>query len=439
MDRYTDLVVSKIPEMGFTNLLCHIYSVVGLSAFLDVSKFKTNCNMYVVERFDKSATAGKVTCIPLAALMDFAKRGLIDAAPGPAAAAAPAAERSPQDEEALKSALLENLKRRHSFREAVSLEWTVPLMYFFKPSLREKVSAAVDFSQMPLQVDDLARAGVHTGVNAKVVPVAAKPDRSAWMSNVSIQNLVAPFAHASEVTYLGQFNLNFLNGAAIHEKSERFRGNTLYLTLKDRVARAGTRYVMFGFCYMFHWKCCIFDSESRLVSFYDSGGNSPSEFHPCKYFYFFSFSDGFNVNSSSADLDNRNCDVDVLMRFFVDNFKARRGCINLEVNQLLESECGMFTCIFMVLCTLRPPCNFRALRCIYTYFRFLADKKMTLLKSILFDPTAPRLEAAEVESEGMKEYAKMERWTRKSIGVLAERITDRINSLLPPDPELPAP
>ncbi|WZD66029.1 virion core protease [Bovine papular stomatitis virus] len=429
MDRYTDLVVSKIPEMGFTNLLCHIYSVVGLSAYLDVSNFKTNCNGYVVKRFDTSASAGKVTCLPLAALLDFAKRGLIDAV---------APEQAAEDEVAQKTVLLENLKRKFSFREAVTLEWTVPLMYFFKPSLREKVSAAVDFSQMPLQVDDLTRAGVHTGVNSKVVPIAVKPDRGAWMSNVSIQNLVAPFAFRSEVTYLGQFNLNFLNGAAIHEKSERFRSNMLYLTLKDKIERAETRYVMFGFCYMFHWKCCIFDTVSRLVSFYDSGGNSPMEFHPCKYFYFYSFSDGFNVNSGSADLDNRNCDVDVLMRFFVDSFKARRGCINLEVNQLMESECGMFTCIFMILCTIKPPDNFRTLRCIYTYFRFLADKKMTLLKSILFDPTSPRLETAEILSDGMKEYMKMERWTRKSARVLAERITERINTLLPPETEPPA-
>ncbi|ASC55603.1 virion core protease-like protein [Seal parapoxvirus] len=429
MDRYTDLVVSKIPELGFTNLLCHIYSVVGLSAYLDVANFRTNCNGYVVQRFDTSATAGKVTCIPLAALLDLAKRGLIEAAT-PAEAEG--------DETSLKTALLDNLKRRYSFREAVSLEWTVPLLFFFKPSLREKVSEAVDFSQMPLQVDDLTRAGVHTGVNSKVVPIAVKPDRGAWMSNVSIQSLVAPFAFRSEVTYLGQFNLNFLNGAAIHEKSERFRANMLHLMLKDKISRAETRYVMFGFCYMFHWKCCLFDTVSRLVSFYDSGGNSPSEFHPCKYFYFFSFSDGFNVNTGSSDLDNRNCDVDVLMRFFVDCFKARRGCINLEVNQLLESECGMFSCIFMILCTISPPDNFRALRKIYTYFRFLADKKMTLLKSILFDPTAPRLETAEIMSDGMREYSKMERWTRKSVGVLAERISKRINNLVPPEPDKPA-
>ncbi|WIF30394.1 virion core protease [Orf virus] len=428
MDKYTDLVVSKIPELGFTNLLCHIYSVVGLSAHLDVSNFKTNCNGYVVRRFDESATAGRVSCIPLAALLDFAKRGLIDAAP-------PDTE---NDEVAQKTALLASLKGRYGFREAIALEWKVPLGFFFKPSLREKVSEAVDFSQMPLNVDDLARAGVSTGVNTKVVPIAIKPDRSAWMSNVSIQSLVAPFAFGTEVAYLGQFNLNFLNGAAIHEKADRFRCNMVSLTLKDKIERAGRRYVMFGFCYMFHWKCCIFDTVSRLVSFYDSGGNSPSEFHPCKYFYFYSFSDGFNVNAETADLDNRNCDVDVLMRFFVDNFKARRGCINLEVNQLMESECGMFTCIFMILCTIKHPENFRALRCIYTYFRFLADKKMTLLKSILFDPTAPKLEAVEVLSDGMKEYMKMERWTRKSVQVLSERITSRINSLLPPEPEKPA-
>ncbi|WOC29286.1 virion core protease [Equine parapoxvirus] len=422
MDRYTDLVVSKIPELGFTNLLCHIYSVVGLSVHLDVANFKTNCNGYVVRRFDKSPSAGQVTCIPLAALLDLARRGVI--------APAGAQER---DELSLKAALLESLKRRFSFREAMALEWAVPLAFFFKPSLREKVSEAVDFSQMPLQVDDLTREGVCTGENSKVVPIAIRPDRGAWMSNVSIQNLVAPFAFKTEITYLGQFNLNFLNGAAVHEKSERFRANVLHMTLKDRIARAGTRYVMFGFCYLFHWKCCIFDSVSRLVSFYDSGGNSPSEFHPCKYFYFYSFSDGFNANSGSADLDNRNCDVDVLMRFFVDSFRARRGCINLEVNQLLESECGMFSCIFMILCTISPPENFRALRRIYTYFRFLADKKMTLLKSILFDPTPPRLEVAEVLSDGMREYMKMERWTRKSANVLAERITGRINTLVPPE------
>ncbi|CCD83225.1 processing peptidase-cysteine peptidase MEROPS peptidase family C57 (clan CE) [Squirrelpox virus] len=430
MDRYTDLVISKIPELGFTNLLCHIYSIAGLCTTIDVSRFVTNCNGYVIERLDKSPTAGRVSCVPIGELLALVRAGHL---PPPRTLPAPSdadPEAALAAELARKRELVNALRARFSPEDAMRLTGTVPLAYFFKPRLREKVSRAIDFSQMDLKVDDLARAGVRTGINEKIVRIPIQPERGAWMSNRSIQQLVTPFAHGSEVDYLGQFNLNFLNSAAVHEKASRFSSNMLYLILKEKVAGAKARFVMLGFCYLSHWKCAIFDKKNKLLAFYDSGGNSPHEFFHYPNFYFYSFYDGFNTNSRSASLDTANADIDVLFRFFVDEFGAKSGCINREVNQLLESECGMFTSLFMVLCTLTPPDDFKSLRRVYTFFRFLADKKMTLFKSILFDVGEPTLEVREAVSDGLREYMRMERWTRKSALVLSERISERINKLL---------
>ncbi|AWU47093.1 Virion core cysteine protease [Sea otter poxvirus] len=428
MERYADLVISKIPELGFTNLLYHIYSVVGLCTTLDISKFITNCNGYVVDRFDKSRSAGKVSCIPISELMSMAKSGLLNVP----SALHSLNENDTEDSEIQQKQKLVNalLAQYTTVKDIFSLSTSIPLYMFFKPYLREKISKAIDFSQMNLHVDDLSRAGIHTGINHKVVKMQIKPETDAWMSNHSIERLIAPFAYKTEIDYLGQYNLNFLNGTGIYDKPNKFYNSLVYYNIKYKILKSKCRYVMFGFCYLFHWKSVIFDKRNKLVAFYDSGGNNPADFYHYPYFYFYSFSEGFNINKQNSTLDNVNCDVDIILRFLVDCFGATKGCINYEVNQLLESECGMFTCIFMILCSLNPPDNFRSLRKIYTFFRFLADKKMTMLKSILFTTENLTINTVIPNSTGLKEYYRMEKWTRKSTQVLSERITTRINSLL---------
>lgn len=420
MERYADLVVSKIPEMGFTNLLCHIYHTVGLSASLDVSRFTTNCNGYVVARLDPSPSAGKVSCVPIAQLMELVRSKHLPA-PDPNAAELDA-----------KQFLVAALKKKYPrFEDVCALPTSVPLTYFFKPKLRERVSRAVDFSQMDLRADDLSRRGVATGVNEKVVKLAVRPEREAWMSNRSIHHLLEPMAHGTDVTYMGQLNLNFLGSVPIHEKMHAFSESVISYVLKDRIGSATTRYVMFGFCYRSHWKSAVFDRKGKLLAFYDSGGSNPAEFYHYPNFFFYSFSDGFNANKSSARLSDENADIDALFRFFVDFFGAKQGCINVETNQLLASECGMFTSLFMIVCVLHPPADFKALRRLYMFFRFMADKKMTLFKSILFNPNPCTVDVTPTQSDGLREYLKMERWTRKSLSVLSERITSRINKLFP--------
>ncbi|QDJ95021.1 viral core cysteine proteinase [Hypsugopox virus] len=424
MDRYTDLVVSKIPELGFTNLLCYIYSVAGLSSFIDISKFTTNCNGYVIDKFDKSKTAGKISCIPISMLLELANKKILNM---------PKIKNdSIESEYMIKSELVKDLKQKYdSIEKIFDLDTSIPLEYFFKPKIREKISKAIDFSQMDLPVDALTKKGVTTGINHKIVKIKILPERSAWMSNKSISKLVTQFAYKSEIEYLGQFDLRFLNNIPIHEKFDTFlHKHVLSYILKERIRKSKSRYVMFGFCYLSHWKCLIFDKEKLLVSFYDSGGNIPLEFHHYDNFYFYSFSDGFNINDPTSELDNTNCDIDVLFRFFMYAFNAKVGCINREVNQLMESECGMFISIFMILCTLTPPNNFKSLRKIYTFFKFLADKKVTLFKSILFNLNDISVDVETLNNDGIKEYKRMEAWTKKSIIVMCDKITSTINNLL---------
>ncbi len=427
MDRYTDLVIRKIPELGFTNLLCHVYSIVGLCSNIDVSKFTTNCNGYVVDRYDKSLSAGKVSCIPLSILLELVKSGHL-----PQKESVLTKAETLEEELIQKTELVSLLKEKYKTVDVVfKLPTSVPLSYFFKPRLCEKISKAIDFSQMDLKIDDLSRHGIVTGENNKVVKMKIEPERKAWMSNKSIKNLVSQFAFRSEIDYLGQFDLRFLNSVPVHEKFDLFiNKHILSYILKEKIHLSPCRYVMFGFCYLSHWKCLIFDKKGLLISFYDSGGNIPEEFHHYSNFYFYSFSTGFNLNSKNSSLYHVNSDVDVLFRFFSSEFGAKRGCINLEVNQLMESECGMFISLFMVLCTIDPPKDFKTLRKIYTFFRFLADKKMTLYKSILFNTEEPSLDVVESESDGLKEYKRMENWTKKSVKIIYDEINTKINKLI---------
>ncbi|QQG31535.1 Virion core protein [Swinepox virus] len=428
MERYTDLVINKIPELGFTNLLSYIYSESGLCFNLDISKFLTNCNGYVIDRYDKSYSAGKVSCIPISILLELVKSKYLDISDD-----IKTNPNSIDEEISLKRYLINRLKNQYdSIQKIFELPTSVPIQYFFKPKLKEKVSRAIDFSQMDLKIDDLSRIGGCTGENDKIIKIKYEPDKKAWMSNKSIQNLVFQFAHGSEVEYIGQYDMRFLNNIPIHDKFDVFLNkHILSYVLRDKIKKSDHRYVMFGFCYLSHWKCVIFDKEHHIVCFYDSGGNIPNEFHHYDNFYFYSFSDGFNKNDRYiSNLDNSNCDIDVLFRFFEYSFNAKLGFINVEVNQLLESECGMFISIFMIICTQTPPKGFKSIRKIYTFFKFLADKKITLFKSILFNMNDISIDIEYLESPALDEYKKMEKWTMKAITTLYNKITHKSNKII---------
>ncbi|QHG62608.1 virion core cysteine protease [Cetacean poxvirus 1] len=427
MDRYAELVISKIPELGFTNLLHHIYSIVGLCTNLDISKFITNCNGYVVEKYDQSETAGKVSCIPISILLQLVKSKHLSLCDDTSTSL------SYEEELQVKQKLVTQLKSKYKTIDAIfNLPTSIPISYFFKPKLHEKISKAIDFSQMDIKVDDLTKNGIQTGENSKIVKMRIEPERGAWMSNKTINKLLLQFSYGSDVDYIGQFDIRFLNSVAIHDKFEVFNNkNILSYIIKEKINKSTSRYVMFGFCYQSHWKCVIFDKKKLLVSFYDSGGNIPEEFHHYPNFYFYSFSNGFNNNDRrTSTLDDKNCDIDVLFRMFSESFNAKIGCINLEVNQLLESECGMFISIFMILCTISPPKDLKSLRRIYTFFKFLADKKITLFKSILFSLDDLCIDVVKTDNEGLKEYVKMEKWTKKSSTVICDKINSKINKII---------
>ncbi|AMB17876.1 m43L [Myxoma virus] len=424
MDRYTDLVINKIPELGFTNLLSYIYSESGLCFNLDISNFLTNCNGYVVNKYDSSATAGKVSCIPLFALLELVDSGNLYM---------PASEDEKSDELRLKTYLVRQLVDTYKTPQKIfELRTSVPMEYFFKPKLNEKISKAVDFSQMDLRVDDLSKRGILAGENDKIIKIKIEPDRKAWMSNKSIHKLVSQFAYGSEVDYLGQYDMRFLNTIPMYEKADVFlHKHVLSYILRDKIKKSDRRYVMFGFCYMSHWKCVIFDKEKQIVCFYDSGGNIPNEFHHYSNFYFYSFSDGFNKNDKdAAELSNANCDVDVLFRFFEYSFGVRAGCINVEVNQLLESECGMFISVFMIVCTQTPPKGFKSIRKLYTFFKFLADKKITLFKGLRLNTADVGIYTERLDSPELKEYQKLETWTKKAITTLCNKIVGKANKII---------
>ncbi|AVD69212.1 ORF093 [Saltwater crocodilepox virus] len=424
MEKYTDLVINKIPELRFANLLYSIYSVVNLATRFDVSKFCTNCNTLFLEKVDDSATRERVTCIPLAVLRGLAARRVISA---PADA--------PADELAEKTALFEDLRRRFpTRRDLFALRTEVPIAYCFKPWLREKVSRAADFSQYGKFSDEFSARVYDTGENEKVVPLPDKPDYEAWVSNSTVESFMAPACHGTDVTYAGQFSLACLEGGSEVGAYERFERNLmLRAVIVERVARAQTRYVAMGFAYMSHWKCLVYDRREGNVFFYDSGGSDPRDFHPYDNFYFYSFYHGFNTNRSlepAAALTAENVDVDVLFRFFRDEFGARYGCVNVEVNQLLRSECGIFITVFMLLCVLEPPAGFKRIKRTYNFFRFAGDKKITMLKEILFNPEPfdPRTRPA--ETRGFREFVAMERWSADTLAKISRKISDRTKCLL---------
>ena len=131
MDKYTELVINKIPELGFVNLLSHIYQTVGLCFDVDISKFKTNCNGYVVERFDKSDTAGKISCVPLSILMELVDKKILNKPD------------STKTNLEIKSELVEELiKNSKGFEDIVTIPTSIPMHYFFKTMLKEKISKA---------------------------------------------------------------------------------------------------------------------------------------------------------------------------------------------------------------------------------------------------------------------------------------------------------
>ncbi|UYR41316.1 Viral core cysteine proteinase, partial [Monkeypox virus] len=80
-----------------------------------------------------------------------------------------------------------------------------------------------------------------------------------------------------------------------------------------------------------------------------------------------------------------------------------------------------------------PPKSFKSLKKVYTFFKFLADKKMTLFKSILFNLQDLSLYITETDNAGLKEYKRMEKWTKKSINVICDKLTTKLNRIVDDD------
>ncbi|PWG68101.1 hypothetical protein DEM28_25285, partial [Enterobacter mori] len=61
---------------------------------------------------------------------------------------------------------------------------------------------------------------------------------------------------------------------------------------------------------------------------------------------------------------------------------------------------------------------------------FLADKKMTLFKSILFNIGEINIETEYLECPALKEYKRMEAWTKKAITALYNKIVIKANKIV---------
>ena len=53
-----------------------------------------------------------------------------------------------------------------------------------------------------------------------------------------------------------------------------------------------------------------------------------------------------------------------------------------------------------------------------------------MLKSILFNTDSLDFRVKNTDSDGLTEYKKMEEWGRRTINILANKITTRVNSLI---------
>jgi hypothetical protein len=344
-----DLICGEIPERGLAHLLYYGYVGEKRCLGLDLSKLFTNCNEFYLDQVDKTKTKMKITCLPVYELEQLTQ-------------SKPSVER--YDDLEYKKELFDKIsqKRLPSFAQI-----------YFKPFTETKPIDAVDWELLSVGKDALTKKAKHKSETTS--------NQKSWLSNFDLRELMKRYTILREkVKYLGVFYLQAFDGLkSVESINEAIEMSKVWKITQAHLNDKSTDIIMGHIVMRSHWSALIINKKHKTVFYFCSGGNEPSCFSNSQYMYFYSSQSGF-MRSSGKTTSLRYA----MIEKFLSMFDKYTIFLNREQAQFLDGECGTFSSLFLILYLLNDVRTKSDIRSLYNFFRFFGDKKVSMLRSLLF-------------------------------------------------------
>lgn len=349
-----DLASRGISELGLAHLMYYGFVNDKKCLHIDLNKMFTNCNEVYLDKIDKTKTKLKITCVPV---FELEKINRVEPKP------------HRYNDEVYK-------------RELFDLNRDIPLYrnlwMYFKPYTPTKPTLAVDWKELAIGEDILDTKPKHQ--------IEFKSNRENWLSNFDLRELLGRYTLMKDkAKYLGVFYLqafdNLKHRDAIHDAIERSR---VWNVTKDYMNRAEHNIIMGHIVRKSHWSALIINKKHKAVFYFCSIGNDPKLYpHDWNNAYFYSNTKGFTKPSNKTQPNNHKV---IMMHKFLSMFTSMKYTVHLNVDQCqnLDGECGTFSSMFLILYLLHDIRTSENIRQLYNFFRFFGDKKMSMLRSLLF-------------------------------------------------------
>jgi hypothetical protein len=349
-----DLASRGISELGLTHLIYYGFVNDKKSLHIDLNKMFTNCNELYIDKVDKTETKLKVTCVPI---FELEKINKVQSKP------------DKYNDEEYKRKLF-NMNRDVILHQ--------DLWIYFKPFSPTKPTTSIDWKDLSVGEDVLSIKPRHQ--------MEYKSNRENWLSNYDLRELLKRYTILKDnVKYLGVFYLqafdNLKHKDAIHDAIERSR---VWKITKDYMNNNNFNILMGHIVRKSHWSALIINKKHKVVFYFCSIGNDPKLFpHNWKNVYFYSNTRGFLRSANKSQPNNLKV---VMMHKFLSMFTDMKYTVYLNVDQCqnLDGECGTFSSMFLILYLLHDIRTSENISQLYNFFRFFGDKKMSMLRSLLF-------------------------------------------------------
>lgn len=340
----------RYPETGYNKLVDDFFTRTKMIPDLKLEKWNTNCNFYILDKYDKSPTQGKVTCIPLDFLRSMYKNnGIIY-----------------EKEEEEKEDLFKKFKTKsYTIDDLKSLTYkNINLSRFYKPYLLQAdLSKTVDYAKLDNNNALEKELGSTIGLYDR--EVMQKPRvvyRNEWMSNNDIKEFLKKMI-------IPEDDIFFVDMIYIDKKKSFYETSSgfLYSHSKiqlDQFKKSGKRFLFSMILYNSHFNAIIVDRKMKkknktgIIYLFDSQGYDKKTISYNENLFFVDCNMSlkkqkkvYKIESSSQE----NYHVDILSEYFRSEYKINIVVLNKFVVQLLNSECGMFSMLFLYVNILKKP------------------------------------------------------------------------------------
>jgi hypothetical protein len=341
----------SLPEttIGFAlNIFFKFYNLIFVPSPQD---FALSCNTLLLEKYDTcNETRGKISFIPLEFLLELLGddktnfTNLLDK----------------------KKYYIDKLEKEYNLNSLFFAKNSfkgVPLQYFRKPYLTSDLTKTIDHCRITYDTEEENITNIKINLNLLNPATDIVRNQNEWLSKHDIVYIINAFLY-----YLNEDirnDVNFKGMLYINNKTYLTR-QFFYSQLKESFNWSNSsksRFILFFILYRSHFTAIFIDlnvmtknnHKTKFAYFFNSCGYDPNNFSLDKNYWF--------INSSMAFMNHRDCFVEYISNNYLntpieaitDILKKEHGVTNFVFNtfciQNLDSECGMFSTLFL-LCSL---------------------------------------------------------------------------------------